>query len=50
MSYIKGYKVDFDKLRARFDTDEDDPNNTRFLPIVEIFLETHTCILQLDEI
>ena len=37
MSYIKGYKVDFDKLRARFGTDEDNPNNTRFLPIVEIF-------------
>ena len=37
MSYIKSYKVDLDKVTARFGTDEHDPNNTRFLFIVDIF-------------
>ena len=37
MSYIKGYKVDPDKVRAIHGTREQDPNNIDFLLIVEIF-------------
>lgn len=29
-TYIKGYKLDLDKVKALFGTDERDPDNTRF--------------------
>ena len=35
--YIKGYKVDRDKLKATYGSREDDPENTRFLAIWEKF-------------
>ncbi|KIL66953.1 hypothetical protein M378DRAFT_159876 [Amanita muscaria Koide BX008] len=35
--YIKGYKVDRDKLKAMYGSREDDPENTRFLAIWEKF-------------
>jgi hypothetical protein len=35
--YIKGYKIDRDKLKAMYGSREDDPENTRFLPIWEKF-------------
>lgn len=35
--FIKGYKVDYDKLAKRFGNREDDPDNTRFLAIVKLF-------------
>ena len=35
--YIKGYKVDRDKLKATYGSRENDPKNTRFLAIWEKF-------------
>ena len=35
--YMKGYKVDGDKLKAMYGTQEDDPENIRFLAIWEKF-------------
>jgi hypothetical protein len=35
--YIKGYKVDGDKLKMKYGSREDDPENTRFLSIWEKF-------------
>ena len=35
--YIKGYKVDRDKIKATYGTREDDPENIRFLAIWEKF-------------
>jgi hypothetical protein len=35
--YIKGYKVDRDKIRMEYGTREDDPENIRFLAIWEKF-------------
>jgi hypothetical protein len=34
---IKGYKLDHDKLAKRFGRRRDDPDNTRFMPIVRKF-------------
>ncbi len=35
--FIKGYKVDRDKLKERYGTREDDPNNTRLWSIWQKF-------------
>ncbi len=35
--FIKGYKVDREKLAKRFGHREADPENTRFLPIARLF-------------
>ena len=35
--FIKGYKVDREKLAKCYAHREDDPENTRFLPIVALF-------------
>jgi hypothetical protein len=35
--FTKGYKVDHEKLANRFGHREDDPENTRFLPVVALF-------------
>ena len=35
--YIKGYKVDRDKLKAKYGSREDDPENVRFLSIWQKF-------------
>ena len=40
MTYIKGYKVDLDKVTEHFGTKDHDPHNTRFLAIVQIFPRT----------
>ena len=36
-TFIKGYKVDLDKITRNYGTREDDPDNSRFLPIWKIF-------------
>jgi len=36
-TFIKGYKIDIDKITQRYGTREDDPDNSRFLSIWKAF-------------
>jgi hypothetical protein len=42
--YIKGYKVDEEKIEQQFGTHEDDPDNTSFIPIWQTFPYPFLCV------